>query len=118
MWKNETDGKSMQSSVARSGAWSILSGKSLSDISALSVFRLPITLNDIVDLGTGLTFEGIIQGLTTDTHRILAPSPPGAVIVMVEKPTSSRYTNLSSLSITRRLDMLALAFVPRGRRGI
>jgi len=57
---NELDRMSLRSSIARSIMWSILTGKSLSDISVLSVYRLPITLNDITQLGPNLTFERIL----------------------------------------------------------
>ena len=56
---NELDRMSLRSSIARSSVWSILTGKSLGDISVLSVYRLPITLRDITQLGQGLTFERI-----------------------------------------------------------
>lgn len=57
---NELDRMSLRNSIARSSIWSILTGKSLSDISVLSVYRLPITLDDITQLGPGLTFERIL----------------------------------------------------------
>ncbi|KAK1834666.1 hypothetical protein QBC39DRAFT_7482 [Podospora conica] len=47
-------------SIARSDRWSILKGKSLSEISVLSVYRLPITVHDIAQLGPNLTFERIL----------------------------------------------------------
>ncbi|KAK3318869.1 ras family-domain-containing protein [Apodospora peruviana] len=50
---------SLSSSTVRSHAWTMLS---LNDISIVSVFRLPITLDDITNFGIDLTFTALIQG--------------------------------------------------------
>jgi hypothetical protein len=46
------------SSAGWSHAWSHLS---LNDISVISVFRLPVTLDDITSFGPGLTFVNLLQ---------------------------------------------------------
>ncbi|KAK3367613.1 hypothetical protein B0H63DRAFT_535632 [Podospora didyma] len=56
----ERDDVSLTSSGVRTTGWSMLSGISLANISAFSVFRLPIRLEDIDHLGYGLTFERVI----------------------------------------------------------
>lgn len=66
---NEVDGASLASSNVRSHAWSMLS---LNDISIIAVFRLPVTLDDIVSFGPNLTLGGFFgenfqQSNTTET---------------------------------------------------
>jgi hypothetical protein len=46
----------------RTEAWSILSELSLDDISIVSVFRLPMTLDGINRTGLGLTFSSLLSG--------------------------------------------------------
>ncbi|RSL61344.1 hypothetical protein CEP53_005147 [Fusarium sp. AF-6] len=64
---NESD-ISFTSSTAPTHAWSMLSGLSLNDISIVSAFRLPITLDDIDLLAPGSTFSILLtEQLTTTT---------------------------------------------------
>ncbi|RSL42666.1 hypothetical protein CEP54_015397 [Fusarium duplospermum] len=64
---NESD-ISFTSSTAPTNAWSMLSGLSLNDISIVSAFRLPITLDDIDLLAPGSTFSMLLtEQLTTTT---------------------------------------------------
>ncbi|KAK4444564.1 P-loop containing nucleoside triphosphate hydrolase protein [Podospora aff. communis PSN243] len=49
---------SVTSSAVRSHAWSHLS---LNNISVISVFRLPVTLDDIAKFGPGLTFSSMLE---------------------------------------------------------
>ncbi|KAI8653932.1 hypothetical protein NCS56_01348600 [Fusarium sp. Ph1] len=64
---NESD-VSFTSSTAPSAAWSMLSGLSLNDISIVSAFRLPITLDDIDLLAPGSTFSILLtEQLTSAT---------------------------------------------------
>ncbi|KAF9776261.1 hypothetical protein IL306_005581, partial [Fusarium sp. DS 682] len=57
---NESD-ISFTSSSAPSNAWSMLSGMSLNDISVISAFRLPITVDDIDLLAPGSTFSVLLE---------------------------------------------------------
>ncbi|KAJ3456356.1 hypothetical protein MRS44_016379 [Fusarium solani] len=63
---NESD-VSFTSSTAPSAAWSMLSGLSLNDISIISAFRLPITLDDIDLLAPGSTFSILLTEQLTAT---------------------------------------------------
>ncbi|KAK0656007.1 amidase signature domain-containing protein [Cercophora newfieldiana] len=54
--------RSISSYTFRTGAWSILSELSLNDISIISVFRLPVTLDDVNRVGLGLTFSNLLSG--------------------------------------------------------
>ncbi|RTE83512.1 hypothetical protein BHE90_001906 [Fusarium euwallaceae] len=64
---NESD-ISFTSSTAPTHAWSMLSGLSLNDMSIVSAFRLPITLDDIDLLAPGSTFSILLtEQLTTTT---------------------------------------------------
>ncbi|UPK95370.1 hypothetical protein LCI18_006305 [Fusarium solani-melongenae] len=63
---NESD-VSFTSSTAPSAAWSMLSGLSLNDISIVSAFRLPITLDDIDLLAPGSTFSVLLTEQRTAT---------------------------------------------------
>jgi len=60
---------SFTSSAVRTHAWSILSGLSLNDISVVSVLALPITLEEINNIGAHLTFARLISGVRD-------PAPP------------------------------------------
>ncbi|KAM6510059.1 hypothetical protein FALCPG4_017688 [Fusarium falciforme] len=74
---NESD-VSFTSSTAPSAAWSMLSGLSLNDISIVSAFRLPITLDDIDLLAPGSTFSMLLTEqltATTTTYTLVEPSP-------------------------------------------
>ncbi|KAK0633322.1 hypothetical protein B0T14DRAFT_62719 [Immersiella caudata] len=52
---------SISSYTFRAGAWSILSGLSLSDISIISIFRLSVTLDDINRIGPSLTSSSLLS---------------------------------------------------------
>ncbi|KAK5651030.1 hypothetical protein OQA88_1802, partial [Cercophora sp. LCS_1] len=52
---------SISSPVARSNAWTMLSGPSLNAISVVSVFALPVTLRDINAIGSGLTMSSFFS---------------------------------------------------------
>ncbi|KAF3811892.1 hypothetical protein GCG54_00003641 [Colletotrichum gloeosporioides] len=52
---------SYTTSTAPTNAWSMLSGLSLNDISVVSAFRLPITLNDIHLVAPGSTFSAMFM---------------------------------------------------------
>ncbi|KAM0425952.1 hypothetical protein ACHAPT_008891 [Fusarium lateritium] len=69
---------SFTSSTAPSDAWSMLSGLSLNDISILSAFRLPITLDDIDLLAPGSTFSVLLteQLTITETATNTAEAAP------------------------------------------
>ncbi|KAF4964329.1 hypothetical protein FSARC_7735 [Fusarium sarcochroum] len=72
---NESD-ISFTSSNAPSNAWSMLSGMSLNDISVISAFRLPITVNDIDLLAPGSTFSILLtEQLATSTSNSAAGKP-------------------------------------------
>ncbi|WAO95582.1 Hypothetical protein NCS54_01321100 [Fusarium falciforme] len=74
---NESD-VSFTSSTAPNAAWSMLSGLSLNDISIVSAFRLPITLDDIDLLAPGSTFSMLLTEqltATTTTYTLVEPSP-------------------------------------------
>ena len=67
---------SFTSSVARSNAWTMLSGLSLNAISVASVFALPLTLRDINAIGPELTMASffseeivISKEIVTQTFR-------------------------------------------------
>ncbi|KAF4482424.1 Cell division control protein 42-like protein [Colletotrichum fructicola Nara gc5] len=52
---------SYTTSTAHTNAWSMLSGLSLNDISVVSAFRLPITLNDVHLVAPGSTFSAMFM---------------------------------------------------------
>ncbi|KAF4851774.1 hypothetical protein CGCSCA4_v003242 [Colletotrichum siamense] len=52
---------SYTTSTAPTNAWSMLSGLSLNDISVVSAFRLPITLNDVHLVAPGSTFSAMFM---------------------------------------------------------
>lgn len=60
---NESD-VSFASSAVRTNAWSMLSGVSLNDISVISVIALPISLEEINNIGPELTFAKIMSAST------------------------------------------------------
>ncbi|KAF5018986.1 hypothetical protein F66182_9004 [Fusarium sp. NRRL 66182] len=64
--QNEPD-MSFTSSNAPSNAWSMLSGMSLNDISVISAFRLPITVDDIDLLAPGSTFSLLLADTPAET---------------------------------------------------
>lgn len=74
---NESD-ISFTSSTAPTDAWSMLSGLSLNDISIVSAFRLPITLDDIDLLAPGSTFSILLteQLTATTTTSTVVEGPP------------------------------------------
>ncbi|KAK1457737.1 hypothetical protein CMEL01_15720 [Colletotrichum melonis] len=57
----ETDRFSLTTSNAPTSAWSMLSGLSIGDISIVSAFRLPITLNQINKIAPGSIFSGLLM---------------------------------------------------------
>ncbi|KAF5012780.1 hypothetical protein FDECE_1200 [Fusarium decemcellulare] len=63
---NESD-VSFTTSTAPTNAWTMLSGMSLNDISIISAFRLPITLDDIDLVAPGSTFSVLL------TEQLTAP---------------------------------------------
>jgi len=69
--QNDESDKSAISSVTRSHAWTTLS---LNQFSIISVFRLPITLDDISCFGCNLTFVTAMEGRTAHAH-----SRPGTI---------------------------------------
>ncbi|KAI8712442.1 hypothetical protein NCS52_01342400 [Fusarium sp. LHS14.1] len=74
---NESD-ISFTSSTAPTAAWSMLSGLSLNDISIVSAFRLPITLDDIDLLAPGSTFSVLLTEqltATTTTSTLVEAAP-------------------------------------------
>ncbi|KAM5349715.1 hypothetical protein ACJ41O_006220 [Fusarium nematophilum] len=68
---NESDA-SFTTSTAPTNAWSMLSGMSLNDISIISAFRLPITLDDIDLVAPGSTFSILL----TEQARAHTANPP------------------------------------------
>ncbi|KAK0612145.1 hypothetical protein B0T14DRAFT_341604 [Immersiella caudata] len=71
---------SFTSSAVRSHAWSHLS---LNDISIVAVFRLPLTLDDINQFGSGLTFSPLLE----NQHGASAPGDQKTFLG--EKPDGS-----------------------------
>ena len=63
----EPDGVSSTSSGVWTTGWSMLSSGSLADISALSIFRLPLPIEHIPHLGSGLTFANDYMEPTAST---------------------------------------------------
>ncbi|KAK7438671.1 hypothetical protein Landi51_11519 [Colletotrichum acutatum] len=57
----ETDRSSFTTSNAPTSAWSMLSGLSISDISILSAFRLPITLKEMNKIAPGSIFSNLLM---------------------------------------------------------
>ncbi|KAI8652444.1 hypothetical protein NCS57_01308400 [Fusarium keratoplasticum] len=91
---NESD-VSFTSSTAPSAAWSMLSGLSLNDISIISAFRLPITLDDIDLLAPGSTFsilltEQLTATMTTSTTVEAEPRRDDAQTSTQARPRPTR----------------------------
>ncbi|KAK1470869.1 hypothetical protein CCUS01_00987 [Colletotrichum cuscutae] len=57
----ETDRSSFTTSNAPTSAWSMLSGLRIGDISIVSAFRLPITLEEINKIAPGSIFSGLLM---------------------------------------------------------
>ncbi|KAK1721441.1 uncharacterized protein BDZ83DRAFT_629754 [Colletotrichum acutatum] len=57
----ETDRSSFTTSNAPTSAWSMLSGLSISNISILSAFRLPITLKEMNKIAPGSIFSNLLM---------------------------------------------------------
>ena len=57
---NDSD-VSFTTSTAPTNAWSMLSGLSLNDISIISVFRLPLSLDDLNAFAMGTTFSSLLS---------------------------------------------------------
>lgn len=68
---------SFTTSIVRTHAWSMLSDLSLSDISAISIIALPVSLEEINNIGANLTFANMLS--LSGVHDVAQTE--GAVII-------------------------------------
>lgn len=100
-YSNQCD-VSFTTSTAPTNAWSMLSGLSLNDISVVSAFRLPITLNDMHLVAPGSTFSTMFM------DQALPMRPQGRFRRATVQNTSypkpamawNRYTSMKTLIST------------------
>ncbi|KAF1843551.1 uncharacterized protein K460DRAFT_407893 [Cucurbitaria berberidis CBS 394.84] len=98
--KRHTADYSFRSSIALSHAWSSMSDISLSDISVVSVVALPITLDDVGDLGH-YTFRDVVledTGSVVDERHLRDKTVAKSRNSPLQDPTPS--TPTASLPIT------------------
>lgn len=83
---NEVDMISVRGSTVQTSTSSTLSRFSLNHMSIVSVFRLPITLDDITKIGSDLTFGKLISGQASPIilGQTTAPQAPDRSGVPVE----------------------------------
>ncbi|KAJ9149383.1 hypothetical protein NKR23_g4304 [Pleurostoma richardsiae] len=68
--------KSISSYTMQSSGWSVLSTLSLNDISIVSVFRIPVTVDDISKRGLGLAFGSLLSGRELPTPWLRSTTDP------------------------------------------
>ncbi|KAK0630431.1 hypothetical protein B0T17DRAFT_220633 [Bombardia bombarda] len=101
---NECDNMSVSSYTLRSKSWSMLSGLSLNDISAIAVFRLPMTINDISRISPDSTFGKMMSGGSERPLPVLVPvtGRREMKVVVVGDPGVNK-TRLIHTYVTKRL---------------
>ncbi|KAK4233029.1 ras family-domain-containing protein, partial [Achaetomium macrosporum] len=83
---NDSD-VSLTSSTLRSHAWGLLS---VNDISIVSVFRLPITLDDVNAFGPGLTFVSLMRDSESGPREVVVAASHEAHVEQIIKDFNKR----------------------------